>query len=233
MGNPGTNRPGGNTNHNRPTTPGHPGNFRPSAPPAGPSGWNRPGNNPHRPGNGYVHSGHHSPTPPPPPRPHAPAYRHPVPFFGAFHRPVPPPRWHYTGGGPVFGTILGVALGTAIGVSLTSLANSGYTVSSYGNDVVYLSNVPQMNYTWPDAALYYNNGVLTGSQFTYTSPYYDMSRYNNLCNVFTSQYGLPVQSVNQGGIISSTWYGPANRYVSLSFNSQYGGNYYTTLSFGN
>ncbi len=154
-------------------------------------------------------------------------------FFGHFCRPVPPPRWHYRSGGPVFGTILGVALGTAIGASINALVNSGYNVSSYGNDVIYLSNVPQMNYTWPDAALYYNNGVLTGSQFTYPSAYYDMSRYNSLYNTFTAQYGMPVQTVNQGGIMSATWYGPANRFVTLSFNSQYGGNFYTTLSFGN
>jgi len=133
----------------------------------------------------------------------------------------------------VFGTILGVALGTAIGASVSALVNSGYTVSSYGNDVVYLTNVPQMNYTWPDAAMYYTNGVLTGSQFTYASPYYNMSRYNNLYNIFMGQYGAPVQVVNQGGIMSSTWYGAGGRYVTLSFNSQYGGNYYTTLSFGN
>ncbi len=133
----------------------------------------------------------------------------------------------------MFGTILGVALGTAIGASINALVNSGYNVSSYGNDVIYLSNVPQMNYTWPDAALYYSNGVLTGSQFTYPSAYYDMSRYNRLYNIFTAQYGMPVQTVNQGGIMSATWYGPANRFVTLSFNSQYGGNFYTTLSFGN
>ncbi len=46
----------------------------------------------------------------------------------------------------MFGTILGVALGTAIGASINALVNSGYNVSSYGNDVIYLSNVPQMNY---------------------------------------------------------------------------------------
>ena len=54
----------------------------------------------------------------------------------------------------MFGTILGVALGTAISVSINNLLNSGYTVSSYGDDVVYLQDVPQMNYSWPDAALY-------------------------------------------------------------------------------
>lgn len=109
--------------------------------------------------------------------------------------------------------------------------NQGYTVASYGNNVVYLSNVPQMNYYWPDAALYYNNGALCGSTFTYPSTYYDMSRYNALYSTFTSQYGVPVNTVNQGGVVSATWFGADNRYVTLEFNSSYG-NYYTTLSFG-
>ena len=145
---------------------------------------------------------------------------------------MPPPAWHYRTGGPVFGTILGVALGTAISVSINSLINSGYTVSSYGDNVVYLQNVPQMNYTWPDAALYYNNGVLYGSQFTYPTAYYDMSRYNNLYGIFTSRYGMPVQTTNQGGVMSASWFGAGNRYVTLSFGLN-GGAYYTTLSFGN
>ena len=132
----------------------------------------------------------------------------------------------------MFGTILGVALGTAISVSINNLLNSGYTVSSYGDDVVYLQDVPQMNYSWPDAALYYNNGRLYGSQFTYPSPYYDMSRYNNLYNVFTSQYGAPVQVLNRGGRMSASWFGAGNRYVTLSFGLNWR-SYYTTLSFGN
>ena len=249
---PNNNRPGNNGN-NRPGN-NHGGNHKPDN---NRPGNNRPGNNGYRPGHGPTMPGHnrpnhginhgthrpggnnfrpshgHRPTPPPPPRRHPAHYHHHVPFFGSFHRPTPPRRWHYVSGGPSFGTILGVALGTAIGASINALVNSGYTVSSYGNDVVYLSNVPQMNYNWPDAALYYSNGVLSGSQFTYPSAYYDMTRYNSLYNVFTSQYGMPVQTMNQGGIISSTWYGPANRFVTLSFNSQYNGSFYTTLSFGN
>lgn len=232
----GTHRPGNGTNNNRPGNGSRPGNYRPgndwNRPGAGGShGMNRPGGQ-YRPAHGVPHRPMR-PTPPPPPRRHPAHFHHHVPFFGSYHRPVPPPRWHYRSGGPVFSTILGVALGTAIGASINALVNNGYTVSSYGNDVIYLSNVPQMNYTWPDAALYYSNGILTGSQFTYPSPYYDMSRYNNLYNVFTAQYGMPVQTVNQGGIMSATWYGPSNRFVTLSFNSQYGGNFYTTLSFGN
>ncbi|MDE6854617.1 MAG: ABC transporter permease, partial [Muribaculaceae bacterium] len=186
---------------------------------------NRPNHHPNRPN-------HRPGTPPPPPRKHKHNYRHHVPFFGAYHRPVPPPHHYNCHGGPTFGTILGVALGTAINISLNTLINNGYNVSSYGNNVVYLTNVPQMNFYWPDAALYYNNGILTGSQFTYATPYYDTSRYNSLYSTFISQYGYPASTVNNGHTMSATWYGPSNRFVTISFTSQYGNNFYTTLSFG-
>ena len=133
----------------------------------------------------------------------------------------------------MFGTILGLALGTAIGASVSALANNGYTVSSYGDNVVYLTDVPQMNYYWPNAALYYNNGRLYGSQFTYSSSFYDMSRYNNLYNTFVRQYGAPVQVSDNGIVTSATWYGAGNRYVTLTFDRGYSGQYFTTLSFGN
>lgn len=239
-GNPGNNhrpdnghRPGGNPGNNHRPDNGH-----------RPGGY--PGNN-HRPDNGHRPGGQpgnnhrpHRPTPPPPrpPRPHRPPvyfgsghHTHHVPFFGHYHRPLPPPAWRPAVYGPSFGTILGIALGTTVDMTLRTLLNQGYNVTSYGNNVVYLTNVPQMNYYWPDAALYYNNGALCGSSFTYPSTYYDMSRYNALYNTFCSQYGVPVRSVNQGGIISSTWFGDGNRYVTLEFNSNYG-DYYTTLSFG-
>ena len=242
---PGGNRPGGNRpDINRPdmNRPGHgpgAGNHRPDfghgqnnyRPDHGyrPEPGHGPGHGP-----GYNRPGYHRPpTPPRPPRHHGHGYRHPVPFFGAYHRPVPPPRWRYVSGGPVFGTILGITLGTAINASINALINDGYTVSSYGNDVVYLSDVPQMNFYWPDAALYYNGGRLYGSQFTYTTPYYDMGRYNSLYNTFCMQYGAPVQTTNNPTLTSATWYGAGGRYVTLSFNSGYSGQYYTTLSFGN
>lgn len=145
---------------------------------------------------------------------------------------MPPRAWRPVVYGPSFGTILGVTIGATIDLSLRTLINQGYNVTSYGNNVVYLNNVPQMNYYWPDAALYYNNGALYGSTFTYPTSYYDMSRYNALYSTFCSQYGAPVTTVNNGGIISATWFGNDNRYVQLEFNSTYSGNYYTTLSFG-
>lgn len=242
-GNQGNNRPG-----NRPNNPGNrPGNNRPdhnrpgnNRPDHNRPGNNRPGN--HRPGYdrpGYNRPGHHRPAPPRP-KPSArpphlrPGYRHPVPFFNSWHRPLPPRAWRpaprYIG--PSFGTILGVALGTTMAVTVNSLLNQGYTVTGYGDNVVYLNNVPQMNYYWPDAAMYYNNGMLCGSTFTYPQTYYDMSRYNSLYNTFCSQYGMPVSTVNSGGVVSATWFGNGNRFVTLEFNSNYGG-YYTTLRFGN
>lgn len=244
------NRPGyGNGNHNNGG-----GNKRPGM--GNGNGGNRPGyGNGNRPGNGhkpdygyggnhgygprpgydYGHGprpgyGHHNPPPPPPRIPHG--YRHPVPFFGHYSRPLPPPRWHYAGGGPIFRTILGVTLGTALDLSINSLLGAGYTITNYGPNVVYLTDVPQMNLLWPNAALYYTNGILSGSQFTYATPYYDMSRYNMLYNTLSSQYGYPVQNNNLAGVITSTWFGAGNRYVTLEFNPL-NGQYYTTLSFGN
>ncbi|HAP30227.1 MAG TPA: hypothetical protein DCR26_08915 [Porphyromonadaceae bacterium] len=155
-----------------------------------------------------------------------------MPFFGAYHRPVPPPSWNRYYAGPTFGTILGVALGTTLDLSIRSLINSGYAVTNYGSNVVYLTNVPQMNLMWPNAAMYYNNGLLCGSQFTYPSPYYDMQRYNLLYNQLVGQYGVPIEQYNSGGVISATWFGAGNRFVTLEFNNT-GGQYYTTLSFGN
>jgi hypothetical protein len=231
--------PGNGSGSNRPGNPGHghgpgPGaNNRPSHPgnPGHGPGYGRPGHtvgpNDYRPRPGY----HRPPAPPRPPRiPYG--YRHPVPFFGAYHRPLPPPSWNRYYAGPTFGTILGVALGTTLDLSLNALLNSGYTVTNYGPNVVYLTNVPQMNLLWPNAAMYYNNGLLCGSQFTYPSPYYDMQRYNLLYGQLVGQFGAPVEQYNNGGVISATWFGAGNRFVTLEFNNT-GGQYYTTLSFGN
>ena len=231
----GGHRPGGD--HRPDYRPDHRPDHNPGYRPGGNPG-HRPGGNPgHRPGHnpGYRPGGHRpgygQPAPPPPPPRHGHNYRHHVPFFGHYHRPVPPPRWTPRYYGPSFGTILGLSFGTAINISVNALINQGYTVSSYGDNVVYLSNVPQMNYYWPDAALYYNNGALCGSTFTYPSAYYDTTRYNALYNEFCRQYGVPVNVVNGGGVMSATWFGNGNRFVTLEFNSSYG-NYYTSLSFG-
>ena len=218
---PGNDRPGGNHwgNNNRP------GNDRP--------GGNHWGNNPGH-GHGHGHGPGHRPGYRPPMPPRMPiGYRHPHPVFRGWARPLPPPTFHPVYGyGPSFNSILGITLGTALDLSLNTLLNSGYTIVNYSDDVVYLNGVNQMNLYWPSAALYYNGGRLYGSRFTYPQSYYDMTRYNLLYNNFCSQYGAPIEQVNNGGAITTTWYGYGNRFVTLEFNA-INGNYYTTLSYGN
>ena len=152
-------------------------------------------------------------------------------------RPVPPPSWRPYRGCPVVGGILGITFGTAIGVSLDYLYGGGYTVDGYGPDVVYLRNVSQMSYIWPDATLYYGTGGFDRSQFVYSTGAYDMSRYNNVYNNLVLQYGSPVNYVNNGNGFTATWFGSGNGYISLHFGPNYttGGQlrYYTTLTFGN
>lgn len=232
-------RPGGNGNH-RPD-PGRPDGVRP-----GFNHNNRPGNH-HGPNDGYrpgnnhgPNMGHrpgHGPRPPhmaPPPRPYRPSG-----FRGPFARPLPPPPgWRPRPGIPVINGILGLTFGAGIGISLDYLFNNGYTVDGYGNDMIYLRNVPALNYMWTDATLYYGNGGgFDGSSFYYSTPYYDLARYNAVYNTLVGTYGMPVAVNNGAGTFLSTWYGGNNGFITLRFNAQAtvggGVRYFTTLSFGN
>lgn len=166
----------------------------------------------------------------PPPRPHRLPKR-------AYHRPVPPPAFRPHHGCPVLRGILGLTFGTAFNLSLDYLYRNGFVVDGYVNDVVYLRNVSQMSFVWPDVELYYVSGGFTGSRFSYSTSYYDRTRYNQLYSTFVTQYGSPVnyKAVNNGYI--ATWFGYDNGYISLEFAPSYSSDghlrYYTTLSFGN
>ena len=211
-------RPGNNKHHHDM----RPGNNRPSH-----SQWEH-GNHykPMRPG----HHHHHFNPGPPPPRPMMPRHRH-------WHRPTPPPYFRPSPGWRPFTTILGVTLGSAINISINALINSGYNVSGYGNDAVYISNVPMLNMTWPDATLYYNNGGLYASEFVYSTPGYNTNRYYNTYNMLVINYGAQYNVSNANGVLNSTWWGSNNQFIRLTFQSGIAGNgstrFFTTLSFGN
>ncbi len=165
----------------------------------------------------------------PPPRPYRPVMMRPN------HRPVPPPGWHPRRGLPILNGILGLTFGTAFNISLDYLYNSGYMIDGYTNDVVYLRNVNALNYIWTDGALYYGNNGLDGSAFYYSTPGYDLTRYRMVYNNLLATYGNPVMVNNGSGIMSATWFGGNNGYISLSFGtSNLSGavRYMTTLSFG-
>jgi hypothetical protein len=166
-----------------------------------------------------------------PPRQHMPPMR-------PFNHPTPPPAWRPVGRVPVLSTILGMTFGTALNLSVNYLINQGYNVVGYGDGMVYLNNVMQFNYLWPDATLYYgNNGGLDASSFVYSTVYQDMGRYNSVYNNLYRLYGAPVSVDNSGVTMSSTWFGNNGQFVSLSFGPSYTSagqlRYFTTLSFGN
>lgn len=218
--NPG--RPGNNNNGHRPGNNGH----NPGRP--GHGGYN-PGR-PHRPGGDYRPNRPHRPTViVPPHRPHRPPMR-------PWSRPVPPPSWRPRPAAPVIASILGITFGTAINMSLDYLINRGYTIDGYGNEAVYLRDVNEMSYYWPDATLYYGAGGLARSEFLYSTSYPDPIRYNSLYTRFNRTYGPPINIVRTGGVLSATWFAPNRGYVTIDYRSQYslGGElrYFTTLTFG-
>lgn len=201
----------------------------------------KPGNNNNRPGVNNNH-GNHAPAPKPNygnrphhapqghvSRPHCPPAR-------PYHRPTPPPTFRPHSGCPVLRSIVGITFGTALNLSLDYLNRNGYTVYSYGNDIVYLRNINQYGYIWPDATLYYTTTGLSGSQFMYSTNYYDRSRYNMVYNTLVNQYGSPVSVENVSNGVVATWWGYDGQYVSLEYRPIYTNNgqlrYFTTLSLG-
>ena len=246
-------RPGNNNNGHRPGNNGgnnghRPGNNNPGRPGNNNNG-HRPGNNGHNPGRpghgGYNPGRPHRPggdyRPHRPKRPHRPTvivppHRPHRPPMRPWSRPVPPPSWRPRPAAPVIASILGITFGTAINMSLDYLINRGYTIDGYGNDAVYLRDVNEMSYYWPDATLYYGAGGLARSEFLYSTSYPDPMRYNSLYTRFNRTYGPPINIVRTGGVLSATWFAPNRGYVTIDYRSQYslGGDlrYFTTLTFG-
>ena len=238
------NRGGHSSSHNTRPNSSRPSNRRPNIIPAkdntnhrpdnngrpnvGNGNNNCPGNNGHRPGIGH----HPAPRPPhvaPPHRPYRPVMARP------HHRPMPPRGWRPAGRIPVIRGILGLTFGSAINISLDYLLSSGYNVDGYTNDIVYLRNVSAMNYVWTDGALYYGTHGLDASSFYYSTPRYDLARYNNVYNSLVATYGMPVSVSNTPGSIGATWFGGNNGYITLSFGSNtLNGRlrYLTTLTYG-
>lgn len=256
-GNPGGNNNGTRPGNNRPGNNGTPGGTRPGNP-GNPGGGQRPGNPGHNPGvnpgnrpgnnpggnHGYRPNNPggpgHRPGAGPAPRPHRPMHSVPPPhrphFASPWSAPRPPRGWRPGRLYPTFSTILGITLGTAFDLSLNYLYNNGYSVYSYGNDVVYLSNVNQLNLLWPDATLYYGTRGLDRGEFIYSTSYYDTVRYNEAYARLVAAYGAPVSTSYPSNGMQTCWFGNDGRFVTLQFAPAYGADgvmrYYTTLSFG-
>lgn len=137
---------------------------------------------------------------------------------------------------PTIGTVLGLTFGSFIDAGINALFNAGYTVNGYYNDAIYLSNVNQLGYLWPEAIVRYNDGLLCGTQFYNWSAIADQSRYYNLYNILTASYGNPVDISYTNGTPTATWWAGGNTgYITLSYG--YGpsatgiNNFYTSLTY--
>ena len=247
-------RPGNNGNHNGNSKPGnngnHNGNYKPGKP-----GNNGNHNGNYKPGNNGNHNGNHNsgvshwpgyrpPSGPAPvvrPGTHRPNWRTPVPpphrnyrpIGRPIPRPVPPHGYHPCHTAPVIHTILGITFGTLYNASLDYLYSKGYEIDGYADNTVYLRNVPEMGYTWPDATIYYDSyGRLASSQFIYSTSFSALGRYDRLYHTLSMTYGSPVSASWNGAHRETIWYGgDARGYVSLEYDYS-GGRYYTILSYG-
>lgn len=255
---PGANNPNKPNNNNRPNSSNKPN--KPNRPNnSHNSNWN---NNPNRPNNSHNSNWNNNPNRPGRPNNHytpnrpgkvhatapgtATAHRHNYapparPFRPVYspwytYRPTRPAYWRPVATVPSISTILGVALGTAISNSIDHLTRSGYIIDGYDNNILYLRDVRQLNLMWPDAALYYDNGRLVGSEYNISTNYYSPARYNEVYNLLCSSYGSPVSTTYPvSGAYLTTWYTPGNGYITLSYlPSGTGGatRYYTTLRVG-
>ena len=237
-------KPGNNGNHNGNHKPGKPGN----------NGNHNGNHKPGKPGNNGIHNGHnggvsHWPgyRPPSGPAPvvrpgtHRPNWSTPVPpphrnyrpIGRPIPRPVPPHGYHPCHTAPVIHTILGITFGTLYNASLDYLYSKGYEIDGYADNTVYLRNVPEMGYTWPDATIYYDSyGRLASSQFIYSTSFSALGRYDRLYHTLSMTYGSPVSASWNGAHRETIWYGgDARGYVSLEYDYS-GGRYYTILSYG-
>lgn len=250
---------GGNSSHT--TTNSRPNNSRPNTGKVRPNNNNgHPNINNGRPGNHGNHIGNqsashgkdrpangHGPKPPthnnmrpshithvPHHAPHRPMLPPPVHYCPP---PPPPPHFRPAPRAPRFGTILGIALGSAITYTIQELINTGYNVCGYTNNAVYVNDATMLNMVWPNSTLFYSNGRLSGSEFVFSTQYYDTARYYSVYNSLLRNYGAPVStSMLSGGGMNATWFGYDGRYVTLQYTGATAADgifrYYTTLSFG-
>lgn len=178
-----------------------------------------------------------------------PSYRPPRPNGGywaappvniyrpVFYRPVIPPRpavINYSV--PSLGTVLGLAFGSFIDTGINALYRAGYNVLGYENNIVYLGNVTQLGYLWPEVTVYYTDGLMSNTQFQYWTSYYDRARFNSVYNLLTNTYGYPVNNYVENGLTTVNWWaGGDTGYITLQYGPSVANNgmtyYYTTLTY--
>ena len=147
-----------------------------------------------------------------------------------YYRPVVPAGYTYYYSAPVVSGVIGLEFGTPFSSSLNFLYYNGYVIDGYYDNIVYLRDVPMLDYVWPDVMLQYDARGLAYAQFIVSSPYDDRYRFNRIYNDLCISYGTPIRRSGYNGYFS--WYGGGGvGYINLGLTYD-AGRYYTTISFG-
>lgn len=134
---------------------------------------------------------------------------------------------------PSITAILGLSFGTSYSSSLDFLFNRGYELDGYNNRRVYLRNVRELSFSWPDVIFNYSSRqLLDDAEFHYSTGYGDHSRFDRVYDTLCRRYGRPMKSKTKGNKWSAVWYGSDRRgYVTLEYYRK-SGRYYTSLYYG-
>ena len=203
-----------------PSAPGHNGNNHNGG------GYKKPSHQ-HRPNRPVAPS---RPVSRPPMRPSRPVVR-------PWHRPVAPPAWRPTRRVPFVRALFGLSFGMVVNQSLQQLRTAGYSIDGYDDNLLYLNNIREFGYLWPEGVVSYVDGYVARTQLFYSTPGYNRSRYNSIYSQLSRQYGVPLRSVLPGNGMQATWFASDGSYIQLEFSAMNtygsGSRYFTTLTFGN
>lgn len=164
-----------------------------------------------------------------------PPYRPWRPTPWVVHRPVVPAGWVWYSSAPRIYRVLGIQFGTVFSVSINHLFTYGYNIDGYYDNVIYLRDVPMLNYSWPNVMLNYApGGGLASAMFSNSFAFRDLAMYNRLYNTLCGTYGSPVdaRTTPYEGTVS-WWGGKGQGYVTLTYYSDQNGRFYTNLTIGN
>ena len=164
-----------------------------------------------------------------------PPYRPWRPTPWVVHRPVVPAGWVWYSPAPRIYRVLGIQFGTVFSVSINHLFTYGYNIDGYYDNVIYLRDVPMLNYSWPNVMLNYApGGGLASAMFSNSFAFRDLAMYNRLYNTLCGTYGSPVdaRTTPYEGTVS-WWGGEGQGYVTLTYYTDQNGRFYTNLTIGN
>lgn len=163
-------------------------------------------------------------------KPVAPPTRTNRPADFIISRPTAKKGYRPLASAPRITGIFGLTFGSTYYNSLDYLFSKGYEIDGYSGNTVYLRNVNELNFFWPDAIMHYSSrGYLESAEMHYSTRYSDNTRYTRIYTDLCRIYGVPVSHNRTGNKIETYWYGSDSRgYIYLTYYYT-AGRYYTTL----